>query len=108
MSVLPECMYIMCVPGACQSQKGALDLLELLMSHHGGPGNETQVLCKSGECSQPLSHLSSAVALNSWSSCPHLPRSFFYLKCIFRMDKEANWEKSLPAISQTMNKGQGW
>ena len=32
--------------------------LETVMSHYVDAGNQTQVLCKSSQCSYPLSHLS--------------------------------------------------
>jgi hypothetical protein len=51
------------VPGAHGGQNRASDLLELelqtVVRHHTGAGNRTQVLCKSRQCSKPLSHFSS-------------------------------------------------
>lgn len=38
---------------------GSLELeLWIVVSHHVGPGNQTQDLCKSNKCSELLSHLS--------------------------------------------------
>ena len=57
------CVCIMHVPGAHGGQNRASDLLELelqtVVRHHTGAGNRTQVLCKSSQCSKPLSHFSS-------------------------------------------------
>lgn len=61
------CLYVyvcaVCGPGAFRGCKRALDSLELefqmIVSHHVGPGDRTQVLCKSKKCSYLLSHLSS-------------------------------------------------
>lgn len=53
----------MCVPTACSSQKRVWDAWELelwvVVSHHVGTWNRTQVFCKSNKCSCLLSSLSS-------------------------------------------------
>lgn len=55
--VLPYivCLPSMCVPAACESQKRVSNALELqlwiVVSHHVGVGNRTQVVWKSGQYS---------------------------------------------------------
>lgn len=62
-SVLPAYTYVppTHVTDDLGGQKNALDLLELewwtVVSNHAGAGDRTQVLRKSGQCSEPLSHL---------------------------------------------------
>ena len=56
MSVLPAClMNTMCMSGTYGAQKVAPDPLELkkwmVMNHHLGPGDQTQVLRKRNKCS---------------------------------------------------------
>lgn len=54
-------MYTTCILGAHEGQKRTLGVLELelqmAVSHHGGSGNQTPVLCTSSQHSQLLSCL---------------------------------------------------
>ena len=56
------------MPGAWGSQDRALSPLEfqIVVSHHMGAGNQTQVHCKSNKCSKLLSHLFSPSARGFW------------------------------------------
>lgn len=63
-SALPSCVCLCmtCVPDAQGGQKGASDPLDLRLglaaSHQVGCAHQAQVLCKSSQCCQLLSHLS--------------------------------------------------
>jgi hypothetical protein len=61
-------MHTACMPDVCGAQERVLDPLKLelqmVISYPVGTGNQTQVLCKSRQCSEPLSHLSSPLALS--------------------------------------------
>ena len=47
----------MSMPGVCGSHKRVLNFLKLellmVMNHHAGSGNQTQVIWSSSQCSQP-------------------------------------------------------
>ena len=58
-----------CAPHVCSTHRGqkmASEIMKLelrmVVSHHVDAGNQTQVFCKSSQCSSALSHLS-----NPWS-----------------------------------------
>lgn len=53
--ILCVCVLPACVPGVCGGQKRVSSSLELelrmVLNHHVGAWNQTQVLCKTNKCS---------------------------------------------------------
>lgn len=66
------CICTMCVPGAIGGQKGSMDPLELelwmVVNHHVGAGNRTQVLSKTTELSLQPKH---ALTLEKYRMTKH-------------------------------------